>query len=53
MSLGDAMARLHDEYIVHYNDENWVFRTWFAQTESGEHAAKALSADESQPVRAA
>jgi hypothetical protein len=33
MSLDDAMARLHDEYVVHY-DQNWVVRTWFAVTET-------------------
>jgi hypothetical protein len=42
MSLDDAMARLHDEYVVHYRDQNWVFRAWFALTDVGEHAAEAL-----------
>jgi hypothetical protein len=42
MSLDDAMARLHDEYVVNYGDQNWVFRAWFALTDSGEHAAEAV-----------
>jgi hypothetical protein len=42
LSLDDAMARLHDEYVVHHGDQNWVFRTWFALTDSGERAAEAL-----------
>ena len=43
MSLDDAMARIYDEYVVHHDDRNWVFRTWFALTDSGERAAEALT----------
>jgi hypothetical protein len=42
MSLDDAMARIYDEYVVHHDDQNWVFRTWFALTERGQQAAEAL-----------
>ncbi|RDH80166.1 hypothetical protein DVS77_04075 [Mycolicibacterium moriokaense] len=41
MSLDDAMARIHDEYVVHHDDQNWVFRTWFALTDKGKRAAEA------------
>ncbi|WP_123024720.1 hypothetical protein [Mycolicibacterium stellerae] len=42
LSLDDAMARIYDEYVVHHDDQNWVFRTWFALTTSGHEAAEAL-----------
>ena len=42
MSLDQALARIHDEYVVHHDDRNWVWRTWFALTERGERAAEAL-----------
>ena len=42
MSLDDAMARIYDEYVVHHDDRNWVFRTWFALTDTGEQAAQML-----------
>lgn len=48
MSLDDAMARIYDEYVVHHDDRNWVFRTWFALTERGEQAARALEATNSE-----
>jgi hypothetical protein len=48
MSLDDAMARIYDEYVVHHDDRNWVFRTWFALTDSGEQAAQALEAKSSK-----
>ena len=48
MSLDDAMARIDDEYVVHHDDRNWVWRTWFALTESGEQAAAALEANKSE-----
>ena len=40
MSIQDAMARIHEEYVVHYDDQNWVFGTWFALTDSGKQVAK-------------
>jgi hypothetical protein len=43
MLLDDAMARIHDEYVVHHDDQNWVFRTWFALTARGQQAAEALN----------
>lgn len=42
MSLDHAMARIHDEYVVHHDGRNWVWRTWFALTERGERVAEAL-----------
>jgi hypothetical protein len=42
MSLDDAMARIYDEYVVNHDDQNWVFRTWFALTERGQAVAEAL-----------
>jgi hypothetical protein len=38
-----AVARLHERYVTNYDDwEKWGWTTWFALTESGERAAKAL-----------
>lgn len=45
MSLDDAMARIYDEYVVHHDDQNWVFGIWFALTDSGERAAEALGTE--------
>ena len=42
LSLDDAMARICDEYVVHHEDRNWIWRTWFALTDRGERAAEAL-----------
>jgi hypothetical protein len=42
MTLDDAMARLREKYVLHYDDQNWVFGVWFALTDSGEQAARAL-----------
>ena len=47
MSLDDAMGRIYDEYVVHHDDRNWVFRTWFTLTDSGERAAEALGTEAS------
>jgi hypothetical protein len=41
-SLDDAIARIHDDYVVHHDDRDWVFGIWFALTDSGERAAEAL-----------
>jgi hypothetical protein len=48
LSLEDAMARIYDEYVVHHDDRNWIWRTWFALTDSGEGAAQALEAKKSE-----
>ncbi|RDH80165.1 hypothetical protein DVS77_04070 [Mycolicibacterium moriokaense] len=48
MSLDDAMARIYDEYVVHHEDRNWVFRTWFALNGAGEQAAEALKSTKSE-----
>jgi hypothetical protein len=48
MSLADAMAQSHDCYVVHHDDQGWVFRTWFALTDGGERAAQALEAKKSE-----
>jgi hypothetical protein len=45
LSLDDAMARIYDEYVVHHDDRNWIWRTWFALTDSGERAAEALGTE--------
>lgn len=42
VSLEDAMSQVHDEYVVHHDDNDWVFGIWFALTERGEQAAQAL-----------
>ena len=42
LSLDDAMARICDEYVVHHEDRNWIWRTWFALTDRGERVAEAL-----------
>ena len=44
-SLDDAMARIHDDYVVHHDDRDWVFGIWFALTERGERAAEALGTE--------
>jgi hypothetical protein len=44
LSPDDAIARIHDEYVVHHDDRDWVFGIWFALTDSGEQAAQALEA---------
>ena len=48
LSLDDAMARICDEYVVHHDDRNWIWRTWFALTDSGEQAAQVLEAKTSK-----
>lgn len=45
LSLDDAMARIYDEYVVHHDGRNWVWRTWFALTDSGERAAEAIGTE--------
>ncbi|WP_164478393.1 hypothetical protein [Mycolicibacterium stellerae] len=49
MSLDVAMARIHDEYVVHHDDQNWVFGIWFAPTVRGEQAAEALKEADPEP----
>jgi len=36
LSLDDTINRIYDDYVVHHDDRNWVFRAWFQLTESGE-----------------
>jgi hypothetical protein len=48
LSLDDAMSLFYDEYVVHHDDQNWAFGTWFALTDSGEHAAEALETEQSE-----
>ncbi len=48
LSLDDTIARIHDEYVVHYDDQDWVFGIWFALTDSGERAAEALETKKSE-----
>jgi hypothetical protein len=48
LSLDDAMARIHQRYVVQHDDRDWVFGIWFALTERGEQAAQALEARKSE-----
>ena len=48
LSPDDAMARIHDEYVVHHDDRGWVFGIWFALTEQGERVAEALERKKSE-----
>ena len=41
------MPRIHNEYVVH-DDQNWVFRTQFALTDSESRAANALETKKSE-----
>lgn len=41
----DVVALFHDKYIVHHDDQNWVFGIWFELTERGERAAEALGTE--------
>ena len=39
----DALIRLHQFYVTHYDDETrWSVAIWFALTPSGERAAEAM-----------
>jgi hypothetical protein len=41
--LKQAMERLRDRYVVHHDSwDVWGWTTWFALTESGQQAARAL-----------
>jgi hypothetical protein len=42
------LARIYDEYVVHHEDQDWVFRTWLAPTERGQRAAEALETKKSE-----
>jgi hypothetical protein len=43
LSLDDAMARLQDRFVRHYEEPAmWVFSFWFGLTETGERVAKTL-----------
>ncbi len=48
MSLDDAMSQIHDEYVAHHDDKDWVFGIWFALTERGEKAAATLDGKKSE-----
>ncbi|MDO3634691.1 hypothetical protein [Mycolicibacterium arseniciresistens] len=39
LTTEDALARIHDRYVVHHEDQAWSFDTWFALTESGQRTA--------------
>src|SRR5690349_2565262 len=47
LSSDDAMDRIHDWYVVHHDDNKWVFGIWFAVTDLGSRTAEALEAGES------
>ena len=43
LSTDDALARLRERYVAHYDDDvKWRWTTWFELTPEGEQAAKAL-----------
>lgn len=43
VSLEDAVACLHDRYVLHYDSwETWGWTTWFALTKLGKQTAEAL-----------
>lgn len=42
LSLDDAMARIYDDYVVHHDPRDWVFRIWFALTDRGQKKPKPL-----------
>jgi hypothetical protein len=47
--LDEAMARIHDLFITHYDDPgNWAFAIWLRLTEAGKRVAKELEANASQ-----
>jgi hypothetical protein len=42
LSVDEAMARLHERYVVHYDTwETWGWTTWFALTDLGRRTAEA------------
>jgi hypothetical protein len=48
LSTEDALIRLHQFYVTHYDDETrWSVAIWFALTPSGERAAEAIKGDPS------
>jgi hypothetical protein len=45
LSLDEAMGRVHDLFITHYDDPGmWAFAIWLKLTESGKRVATALKA---------
>ena len=47
--LDEAMARMHDLFITHYDDPgSWAFAIWLRLTELGKRIAKELEANPSQ-----
>ena len=48
LSTEEALARLRELYVAHYDDEDrWGWVVWFALTPEGERAAVALKGDTS------
>jgi hypothetical protein len=48
LSTEDALIRLHQFYVTHYDDEtSWSVAIWFALSPSGERAAVALKGNTS------
>lgn len=43
-----AMARIRNEYVALYDDQNWEYRIWFALTDSGKKVAEALETKKSE-----
>jgi hypothetical protein len=43
LSIDEAMERLYDLYVAHYDEEKlWEFRIWLHLTEAGQPVAKTL-----------
>ncbi len=43
LSQDDALSRLRELYVTHYDDEvGWSWRIWFALTPEGERAASEI-----------
>lgn len=48
LSTEEALARLHQLYVTHYDNEvGWGWVVWFALTPDGERAAATLKGDTS------
>lgn len=45
LTLDEAMARVHDLFITHYDDPGmWAFAIWLKLTKTGKRVATALKA---------
>lgn len=42
LSIDEAMARIIDSYVVHHDENEWVFTIWLALTDTGQRVAEQL-----------